>query len=616
MPQRTPHLHPPTHLVSNRYHHNTVSEHMPDAILGNLVEDGFNRRLRLYDGICTSLTSDDVRSSVGDAILADVQSVQSLLATFTRRVNELRSPIIRLPPELIRLIFEEAALQYRAHRLQVGAADRRCRHWMYLGHVCHSFRSILLDMHALWAGAIFAHDLHGAYQELFRRAHSAPLNIDISFHEKSLEKIEFAKRQLARARGIAVTHADSAVSFAHELTYAVDTFPSLESIELSFYPGCFSDSEPVPSSRKRLPELVDMCAASQLAKFPSLKHLHLSNISIPFSGSSSLTSLSLSLSLSQNEDGFRAPPTPFLDMLRRCPELKELRLINWLPDFTNSSLEHHACISLPHLETSHLDGPRLDVTLLWSLLITPACTDLKVRWSSEDCLADQAKSVEAFRERVVRSDFDAPYVTKLRIRCRGADSCPARLNVCFLVPDLEVNREAATKEDAQDIAYRCILDLSLRSKSFFASDVEQVMARICAVLDLAKIPVLELDGFFDPLILAHFPSVETLALMSPRREDIEHLGAFTPGSHSPDVFVLPQLRKLVLTYGLGDSFYTREARTLSRVLENRKEHDMPIRTLEFVTSEDHLFMRSQEFASSVGEVLVHLSRPEPVSVSR
>ena len=85
-------------------------------------------------------------------------------------------PISGLNLDLLRAIFELIANNDRPHPRR--AAVEEC--WMKIGHVCRSWRMVLLDMPNLWARDVCAFGVLAPFDALLERARNASLHLVFS----------------------------------------------------------------------------------------------------------------------------------------------------------------------------------------------------------------------------------------------------------------------------------------------------------------------------------------------------------------------------------------------------------------------------------------------------
>ncbi|KZV58891.1 hypothetical protein PENSPDRAFT_697029 [Peniophora sp. CONT] len=144
------------------------------------------------------------------SIVQDAIALRGLAISFVRYANIYASPILRLSPEIISEILSYVAELEPTKPTTLG--------WIRLGHVSHAFRSALLDMHALWAGAACHVDAH-ARGEVLTRAGNTPLSIRFKDDNEDIEahRVQFAMDSISFARYMRIEeHDPKNVLWTHE----------------------------------------------------------------------------------------------------------------------------------------------------------------------------------------------------------------------------------------------------------------------------------------------------------------------------------------------------------------------------------------------------------------
>ncbi|KZV69565.1 hypothetical protein PENSPDRAFT_735338 [Peniophora sp. CONT] len=129
-----------------------------------------------------------------------------------------RSPVARLPNEVLCECFSIVALleptpkswehieSMTRGRLRSQASPvvdpLREMAWIRLGHVCRSWRAVLLGMPVLWARIAFTYPYPMAFSTLMDRAANAPVDVVLSWKKASDPKQEAALDCLSRARSL------------------------------------------------------------------------------------------------------------------------------------------------------------------------------------------------------------------------------------------------------------------------------------------------------------------------------------------------------------------------------------------------------------------------------
>ncbi|KZV60442.1 hypothetical protein PENSPDRAFT_759993 [Peniophora sp. CONT] len=324
------------------------------------IEGALTRRLQHIDENIKSAQVHGISIGRTDEQFADdMLYLRGLTPHYACRLNRVCSPLLRLPPEIFPLILNAAVFDVR-HSLA---------RWLPYGHICHDLRAALSGMRALWAEVVFDHSYLHIQEELLQRAGSSPLSIQI-FPSSSARTLDAAIKLLERARKITLRYSSRQ--------------RMIPVIQL------------LTQGQLRLLEELDICDASDDAEgtleelsthrtelvAPNLRILRLQHLIMPIDPTK-LTILSLSSYI--GDPPFQDVST-LADMLRRCINLEDLSLNEWLPDIHDlqSFAENEATINLPRLRilTIKQDSPRL--LEFWSILNIPASASLNLNFATED----------------------------------------------------------------------------------------------------------------------------------------------------------------------------------------------------------------------------------------
>ncbi|KZV60441.1 hypothetical protein PENSPDRAFT_759992 [Peniophora sp. CONT] len=323
------------------------------------VEGALTRRLQEIDEDVRSTHDNGSSLAVIDENYAeDIVYLRGLIPQYARRFNRIRSPLLRLPPEILPEILNAAVSEpYFLSR------------WLRYGHICHDLRTALLGMRALWAEVVFNSRYIHVQEELLRRAGSSPVAIHI--HSSSTSKtMDMALKLLARARGISVQYLTWRDTSRITQSLTQGKFPSLRELRL------YVDNANVP-------EFLEGPSLDQNELVaPNLRVLVLHDMILPVNPSG-LTSLSLSSS---------ATDTPFQNalsfthMLRRCNNLESLALSDCIPEctvLTNLPLDEQP-ITLPRLSQLRISQDQSRILQLWSFMKIPVSASLDVSFSEQE----------------------------------------------------------------------------------------------------------------------------------------------------------------------------------------------------------------------------------------
>ncbi|KAA1468132.1 hypothetical protein DENSPDRAFT_373195 [Dentipellis sp. KUC8613] len=255
------------------------------------------------------VTVDGARNEIDE----DLKRLHESMLVLKSRRNRL-SPIARLPPETIALIFS-FVVQLSYPRTP---NDRRLS-WMAVAHVCRQWRDIALQHPRLWSRIDFTST--ACAKEMLRRAKMAPLQIYADFNstlgcKADLQALLLALPHASRANLLSISAPHQTLSnIVQQLSSPA---PLLEKFGFHNEQGLPWGIDYVPSLPIKLPE-------SLLAGHaPNLRHLELSGCDIRWSSPllKGLRHLEI-LDLSANR---RPTMTEWLDALENMPYIEELML--------------------------------------------------------------------------------------------------------------------------------------------------------------------------------------------------------------------------------------------------------------------------------------------------
>lgn len=287
-------------------------------------------------------------SSVERSVWED--SPRSSLQSFTvaRPYRRGSGPISWLPPELLCTIFEfvasvEPPLAPGGALGQIGTLG-----WISLGHVCRYWRDVLLNMPALWAGAVGV--LAKAAAVMLERAMDAPITLSLN---DSYNDCSFHARHIFRAQTININVSSSSILYDMRVALGAQNLPALESLSMIHAFGH------IPPHNFDLPPFTA----------PRLKHIHMENYFVPWTAGS-LSHLTLVRTRPLREGEARPTLHEVLDLLRNSNTLRSLTIHNWVPELlrpTNAVAEPTR-VSLPFLERLELRDRTGPLVALWRSL--------------------------------------------------------------------------------------------------------------------------------------------------------------------------------------------------------------------------------------------------------
>ncbi|KZV61721.1 hypothetical protein PENSPDRAFT_658687 [Peniophora sp. CONT] len=598
-------------------------EHTNDTI-GSLVEDVVARRLKSFEALhATAMLRSDAHIPE-NTLLADIDSLRSIVARFTQQLNHIRSPILRLPAEIFQLVIRTTVQLIEE---EDNYEDRDPRRWILLDRVSHRFRVMLLAMHTLWGDTVSSTHLPNARQFLLERAQNAPITLDIGTYETSPETDDFALRHLEQARAITAYNLERPYLRPLLEKLIAGTLPHLESLHLYAYEA----TELLPGEsairvmglhRTGLPfHQSAICA-------PKLRSLSLSSTFIPFKASS-LTQLALHRRPDTRTEEL-LPFGHFMEMLRHCVNVQDLELSHYLPTMPSSAislLSDH--IHLPALKSIFIADTRNRILPFWSLIEVPASTILKLNtWpsqtSSKHTFTSQINYTSVFASHILSPHF--PSSTRLEIQGSGFD---ATLSFDLMIPhNGPSNRYTKHTEHPRHASspHMSILQLSTYSDDWDVLDVKQSIQMFVSAYHLSQIQSLEVPYFVlgalgdaPQSLLALFPSLETLSIYDLQPEFFRTFagGQSPPPSHPFQVLLHPKVHSLSLS-SEAFTLTLEDASKLAALLTSRLEHRIPIHALELEFSREETGSESEnelpDPSQYYHDMLVNLVVPGPLTV--
>ncbi|KZV60730.1 hypothetical protein PENSPDRAFT_740204, partial [Peniophora sp. CONT] len=417
------------------------------------------RRLHHLDGLISSPKTNAAYStrSTETLVLDDIDALRSLTARFSRRLNQLRCPILSLPPEIIQLV-----IHAYIRLLDEQYFIKRTQKWIQLGHICHNFRTILFGMHALWAKNVFAPDMTIAANDKFlERAHDAPITINLHW-SSSMARLELALQHLRRAREIDVS--------------GVDHMQLL-------VPGLDGQCLPLLDTLK-LDQRIDSISSAQLVSLIphtftalNLRHLSFTNI---FMHSAERWPTNLT--------------TLKLHRLRLCSNLRELDLKGYIPNLDLAQLfesDRNKFISLPLLMMLTIEQDRTSTLQLWRILTIPPSAQLKISWgnswsdSGPGPLMAHIEDTRAFLAHVSTHDTLMPPVSALQIFGIQSDE---ENWICFNLLGPYCGTGHVHRLDLSETEWTCIAGFTLSTDFWTGAELASAIARFSSIYQLAQIP--------------------------------------------------------------------------------------------------------------------------------
>jgi hypothetical protein len=298
----------------------------------------------------------------------EIMKPSHLIAPVSRKQSNSSVPLLMLPCEIVCEIAENLAHVWPPFNAHCGFppadSDRSWSlGWITATHVCQLLRSDLVGHCSLWAQA--AHVFSGSAQaEILARAGTHPISFVIPdlicFH--TLSRVQTMLDNLSRAGEIRVIQ-----TTVHTIDWASKKWP--------LYPAALSGMS-LPFLRRleltlrgsiRWEKLTRTAFTLPPVNAPCLRHLHLVDTYIPFSGGT-LVSLHLELTAVMAPHS-RPTNSQLFEMLHTCSQLQELALLNMItPEIPLAS---HPTLFFPHLKGLKVEDTFARAVALWSHIKAP-----------------------------------------------------------------------------------------------------------------------------------------------------------------------------------------------------------------------------------------------------
>ncbi|KAF9463644.1 hypothetical protein BDZ94DRAFT_594341 [Collybia nuda] len=248
----------------------------------------------------------------------DMRAISSRICTLNSLLNEL-APISRLPIEVLHLIIVFQASQFiepfRLSLISKAPLPPDLLERVRLTHVCRKWRKVALSNPVLWSQ--ISPDQPKWALEMLARSGNVPLSITADYFNLPQRNQEVSRkllRQMSRIRELSLCIPEPGVLDAE----LVQPAPNLESFTIKVY-------------RELRPQELAQPLFQGVA--PKLRHMSLEKCEIPWDSHlfNGLTVLRLA-DLNLHHD---LTPSQFLDVFRRIPNLRALRIIDVEFDFRN-----------------------------------------------------------------------------------------------------------------------------------------------------------------------------------------------------------------------------------------------------------------------------------------
>ncbi|VDC01698.1 unnamed protein product [Peniophora sp. CBMAI 1063] len=229
-------------------------------------------RMQQFSLHAVSSVSSTERDHMRKQLLSDAEFLSTMALDFNRHVNNLNA-ISHLPPEILLHIFRSLAEQeppsYTSHVKKLG--------WIHAGHVCHTWRVVILSASELWARSIGS--LPAGTAAFIERAKQYGLwdvKMDTSYkNHPPLREVALPLERLQSLSWTIRTEKDANTTFN---MFAGKIFPQLQELETTFPSRLlvtFSALTPIHAPKLR----IWSSSSSHLPlRGQSLTHMHMFNV--------------------------------------------------------------------------------------------------------------------------------------------------------------------------------------------------------------------------------------------------------------------------------------------------------------------------------------------------
>ncbi|KAI0324117.1 hypothetical protein GY45DRAFT_462967 [Cubamyces sp. BRFM 1775] len=308
-----------------------------------------------------------------------------------------RSPALRLPPELLTLIFRELQLLHGWNRSHRHPGSRL---WLRVTWVCRFWREAALLAPTLWSfvQSASAGTDHAFVEAALERARRVPLNIDLTFVRSADRAPSLLASLFVHAQRIQVMRLQMLLEtntmqlFFESMAASRLEMPLLECLSIADRAVDDADGDPLPYLAHLTREHV-----------PRLHTLSLCFTHFPWNSSVYSSLLSLDLVSVQTQPTV----TEFLHILRECPQLWKLHIEDSLADLAHQPLpKDPSVVILPWLEEMSFIGAYDTIAYVCDLLWVPCSCEVSIEYHNtygvSDVIVERLVSAVLPRQHVFR----------------------------------------------------------------------------------------------------------------------------------------------------------------------------------------------------------------------
>ena len=528
----------------------------------------------------------------------DLKALEESTRSLKRSRNAL-APISRVSPEIRGIIFSFLPSPKEYEELHTGRRQDDLA-WLYVSHVCHDWRRILLNQPRFWSRIDFTTlTLAGATQVL-SRSKVAPLELEANLSDvywSRSRKDAFGKQLVAH-----ISHTSrlsiTANSTTLKMIFDKLVFPAPVLESLSVIVENISSGVVRTHAKTVLPTALFDGAAPRLSRL----ELHRCNISWT---SPLLKNLRI-LELRSLSGPARPSPEEWLNAMDQMLQLETLIAYSATPSPRDTSVpESTLVITHNSLTQLHLAATASDCTFALAHLILPSLSKVRIDVTSESPKGDDVRALIPYFSRNAHGPQDAEPLQSILI---NGEPFLTEI-VAWTVPDADA--------EVQDL--ETLISAAGSARAVFTATggiwrhgtKMKILDATLAALPLGSLKTLSARNAFrfpERLWLAHaprWPLIESVRLVdSPARESFASaLLKDTP----PEGPLFPALTKLSL---LDTAFDGSDARDLQVVLAVRIEQGVPLKAVNawaWILS-DSVVRLLGEMVADVQGGKIHLSR--------
>ncbi|KZV61758.1 hypothetical protein PENSPDRAFT_759224 [Peniophora sp. CONT] len=547
------------------------------------VESALVRRFQvLGEHISIARTDGGSSTLVEEYIADDMDYFRGLIPSYWLRLNRIRSPLLSLPPELLPMILDATASDWRT----------QLKTWIQLGHVCHDLRDALLRMHALWAEVVFDPRYSLVQEELLARAGSCPINISLGYQMTPL-RVRRAVELLARARTVKV-HSDTHPDQAKDILEALRRGPNLTLEVLAFSLHRHTSAAHGNTFTS---------ADQPMLNAPKLRAVDFVETFIPLD-------MSFLCRLSLRWTSTEPTPVPdartFADMISKCGRLEKLTLHGWIPACSalKGLCQSEYRISLPRLSHLVLLQDMEHILAFWDILNIPRSTAVHVDYVSAAeeepaCnlqeLLRRTRSLRAFLVQTQRRGVSQ--ISKIRVYCDDEHQIHVVLGITDSEPSHGTDSGSQqTPSRPWDSSSDFVLKFSTFTYTEMPDDVAVFLECLCTTLQLRvdSVNTVEFDWSTGALALDEqnqgsrilytlFPAATALNLIASDPCFSIDIGSILGSSSPRGLDYFPNLQAL----HLGQPVFSQaNVERLIDALNMRADHGQPVRVLTLLSCSD------------------------------